>query len=92
MEREALLSRLHQLHTTDLGSKRIRRNLGLDVEDVVGWCKGQIENSNREITRTGKNWYVYMDDCVLTVNAHSCTIITAHKKQDSPAYKPREEP
>lgn len=84
MEREALLSRLHQLHTTGLGIERIKRNLGLDAEDVVGWCKEQIKNSSREITRTGKNWYAHMDDCVLTINAHSCTIITAHKKKDSP--------
>ncbi|MDR1592225.1 MAG: DUF3781 domain-containing protein, partial [Prevotellaceae bacterium] len=25
------------------------------------------------------NWYVSVDNCVITVNAHSYTIITAHK-------------
>lgn len=33
------------------------------------------------ITRRGKNWYVTVDDIVITVNAHSCTIITAHRKK-----------
>ncbi len=32
-------------------------------------------------TRKGKNWYVDADNCVITVNAYSFTIITAHKKK-----------
>ena len=31
------------------------------------------------IERNGKNWYVIIDDSVITVNASSYTIITAHK-------------
>jgi hypothetical protein len=31
--------------------------------------------------RRGKNWYVSAENCVITVNAHSYTIITAHKKR-----------
>jgi hypothetical protein len=31
------------------------------------------------IVRKGKNWYVSRDDFTLTINAHSHTIITAHK-------------
>ena len=32
-----------------------------------------------EIVRSGKNWYVSVKGAVITVNAHSCTIITAHR-------------
>ena len=73
-----LLNNLDKIHTTDLGIERIRKNLSIDVEDVVAWCKLKIESSN-QIVRRGKNWYVHVDDFVLTVNAHSYTIITAHK-------------
>lgn len=72
-----LLANINQVHTTELGADRIRKNLKLYITDVVAWSKSKIENSNN-ITRVGKNWYVYIDDIVLTVNAHSYTIITAH--------------
>ena len=36
----------------------------------------------RVITRNGKNWYISIDACKITVNAHSYTIITAHKEKD----------
>ena len=74
-----LLANLDKIHTTELGVGRIKKNLNLDVEDVVEWCKDKIKKSD-SITRKGKNWYVDVDGCILTINAHSFTIITAHKK------------
>ncbi|MEL7646622.1 MAG: DUF3781 domain-containing protein [Sedimentibacter sp.] len=74
-----LLSNLDQLHTTDLGTERIRKNLRLDTDDVVSWCKGKIKAAHASIKRKGKNWYIAVDDCEITVNAHSYTIITAHR-------------
>jgi len=79
MENDLLIN-LNKLHTTELGLVRIKRNLNLDSEDVVAWCKEKISNSN-EIVIKGKNWYVYFDDVEITINAHSFTIITAHKKK-----------
>lgn len=73
-----LLENLDKLHTTELGIERIRRNLSLDVEDVVKWCREQVNSAQAEISRKGKNWYVRVDGCVITVNAYSYTIITAH--------------
>lgn len=76
-----LLQNLNKVHTTPMGLDRIRRNLGFgdDVADVVAWCKNQIENPASLITRKGKNWYVKVNGCIITVNAYSYTIITAHK-------------
>jgi hypothetical protein len=71
---------IESLHTTPLGEVRIKRNLGLNTDDVVTWCKSATANA-KEITRKGKNWYVYGNVFVLTINAHSNTIITAHKHQ-----------
>lgn len=77
-----LLKNLDKLHTTELGVERIKRNLSLDAgtDDVVNWCKTIINSANAVITRNGKNWYVNIDNCIITVNAYSYTIITAHKK------------
>lgn len=77
---ELLLSNLDQLHTTDLGAERTRKNLRLDTDNVVGWCREKIEARNANITRKGKNWYITVDGCEIAVNAHSYTIITAHKR------------
>ncbi len=77
-----LLKNLDKLHTTELGIERIKRNLSLDIDDVVGWCKTKINSANVSITRNGKNWYVNVDSCILTVNAYSYTIITAHREKN----------
>ena len=34
-----LLENINKLHTTELGIIRIRKNLNLDTDDVVQWCK-----------------------------------------------------
>ncbi|WES36646.1 DUF3781 domain-containing protein [Ruminiclostridium papyrosolvens DSM 2782] len=77
---ELLLSNLDKLHTTDLGTERILKNLHLDTADVVGWCRGKIKAPKASITRKGKNWYITSDNCEFTINAHSYTIITAHRR------------
>ncbi len=79
-----LLNNLDKLHTTELGIVRIKRNLSLATDNVVDWCKSKIKSPNANITRNGKNWYINVDNCIITVNAYSYTIITAHKKKQSP--------
>ncbi len=74
-----LVENVDRLHTTEMGAERIRRNLGLAAVDVVQWCKALILNKNTQIERTGKNWYAVAANYRVTVNAHSYTIITAHK-------------
>lgn len=76
--KQELLQVLEQLHTTPLGAARIRRNLHLAEQDVVGWCRQTIRQPGSTVTRQGKNWYVEADGCRITVNAGSRTIITAH--------------
>ena len=74
-----LIKNIDKIHSTELGIMRIKRNLGLETDDVVNWCKDKIIKMN-EINRIGKNWYVSYDKIIITINAHSYTIITAHKK------------
>ena len=76
-----LLKNLDKLHTTELGVERIKKNLCLDTDDVVYWCKTKMNSPNAVITRNGKNWYVNVENYILTVNAYSYTIITAHMEK-----------
>lgn len=73
-----LIANIDQLHTTELGEKRIKKNLNLNSDDAVGWCKETIKYADI-IMRQGKNWYAYHKGVAITINAHSYTIITAHK-------------
>lgn len=72
---------IDKLHTTELGFMRIKKNLSLDTDMVVDWCRDKIKSSNATITREGKNWYIDVEGCIITVNAYSYTIITAHKEK-----------
>ena len=74
-----LMNHIEKLHTTDLGAERIKRNLQLDIDDVIEWCKVRIMSRDAKMERIGKNWYVTIDNCKITVNAHSYTIITVHR-------------
>ncbi|MBQ8597397.1 MAG: DUF3781 domain-containing protein [Lachnospiraceae bacterium] len=76
-----LLMHLDKLHTTELGIIRIKRNLALDIDDVVSWCREAIQNPDATVQRRGKNWYVTVNGHVITVNAYSYTIITTHKEK-----------
>ena len=76
----SLIENLEKLHTTELGNRRIQKNLSLTTDKTVDWCKDKINSPEAFVSRTGKNWYVEADGCVITINAYSYTIITAHKK------------
>lgn len=73
----SLYENVERIHTTELGVKRIKRNLGLADIDVVAWCKEKVKDAD-DVTRKGKNYYVRTDNAVMTINASSFTIITAH--------------
>ncbi|MDR0474646.1 MAG: DUF3781 domain-containing protein [Treponema sp.] len=72
-----LIANINRIHTTELGIVRIKRNLALQTDDVLTWCKRKIRKADK-IYKKGKNWYVSGENHVITINAHSYTIITAH--------------
>jgi hypothetical protein len=59
-----LIMSIDLLHTTELGAERIKRNLGLTIDDVVAWCRQNILSAEN-IQRKGKNWYVYADKSII---------------------------
>lgn len=73
-----LIDNIDRIHTTQMGIDRIRKNLKLNTDDVVGYCKDLIMNRNCHIYQQGKNWYCEIDNVRITVNSYSYTIITAH--------------
>ena len=79
--KEILLSNIDKLHTTEIGIDRIKRNLKINTENVVKYCKEKILDNNFNIYKQGKNWYCEVDNIIITVNSYSYTIITAHTKK-----------
>ena len=74
---EILRSNLNRLHTTPLGAERIRKNLKIDCDDVVEYCRRMISDKSCKNAKTGKNFYCETENAVITVNSFSYTIITA---------------
>ena len=78
MNKEILLSNIDKVHTTEMGNERIKKNLKLNTNDAVGYCKNKVLDKNCNIYKQGKNWYCEIDDIKITINSYSYTIITAH--------------
>ena len=55
----SLLENTDKIHTTQMGVGRIKRNLKLDTDDVVGYCISKIKDKNSKISRKGKNSVSY---------------------------------
>jgi hypothetical protein len=83
IDHNVLLVNSNSIHTTEMGLVRISKNLNVKKEGIVEWCKKQITHPASIITRKGKNWYISINKTVFTVNAHSYTIITAHKVKNT---------
>ena len=78
LNKDILLSSIDKIHTTEMGIDRIKKNLKLNTNDVVEFCKNKILDKNCNIYKQGKNWYCEIDNIKITINSYSYTIITAH--------------
>ena len=81
MNKEILLLNIDKVHTTKMGIDRIKKNLKLDTNDVVDYCKNKVLDERCFIYKKGKNWYCEIDNIRITINSYSYTIITAHKEK-----------
>ncbi len=77
-DKELLIPHIDELHTTPLGVERIKRNLKFDSNDVVNYIKSLILEKNCIVYKKGKNFYCQFNQILITVNANSYTVITAH--------------
>lgn len=78
LNKDILLSSIYKIHTTEMGIDRIKKNLKLNTNNVVEFCKNKILDKNCNIYKQGKNWYCEIDNIKITINSYSYTIITAH--------------
>ncbi len=78
MHKKVLIENIDKIHTTEMGIDRIQKNLGID-EEPVGYCISKLRQDNAKVEKEGKNYYVNVDNCRITINSSSFTIITAHK-------------
>ena len=78
MHKSVLLENVEKIHTTEMGVGRIQKNLGIS-EEPVGYCISKLKKEDSVVKKEGKNYYVTVDDAIITINSSSFTIITAHK-------------
>ncbi|OUQ51201.1 MULTISPECIES: DUF3781 domain-containing protein [Lachnoclostridium] len=76
--KKILLDNIDKIHTTEMGVGRIKRNLKIDTDDVVEYCKNKMLDKKCNIYKRGKNWYCEVENIKITINSDSYTIITAH--------------
>lgn len=77
-DKQVLLDNIDKVHTTQMGIDRIKKNLKLNTNNVVEYCKNKVLDKNCNIYKQGKNWYCEIDNIIITINSFSYTIITAH--------------
>lgn len=80
-DKQILLDNINKVHTTEIGINRIIKNLKLNTNDVVEYCKNKVLDKNCNIYKQGKNWYCEIENIIITINSYSYTIITAHIKR-----------
>lgn len=78
MNKKVLIENIDKIHTTEMGVGRIQKNLGI-TDEPVGYCISKLKKEDSKVTKEGKNYYVDVDGCTITINSSSFTIITAHK-------------
>lgn len=77
-DKKILLDNIDKIHTTKMRVDRIKRNLKIDSDDVVKYCKNKMLDKKCNIYKQGKNWYCEVENIKITINSYSYTIITAH--------------
>lgn len=77
-DKKILLDNIDKIHTTKMGADRIKRNLKIDSDDVVEYCKNKMLDKKCNIYKQGKNLYCEVENIKITINSYSYTIITAH--------------
>lgn len=81
VDKQILLDNINKVHTTEMGINRIIKNLKLNTNDVVEYCKNKVLDKNCNIYKQGNNWYCEIENIIITINSYSYTIITAHIKR-----------
>lgn len=57
-DEKVLLNNIDKVHTTEMGIERIKRNLKIDVVDVVEYCKNKVLDRKCNIYKQEKTGIV----------------------------------
>ena len=68
-DKQILLDNISKVHTTEMGIDRIKKNLKLNTNDVVEFCKNKILDKNCNIYKQSKNWYCEIDNIKITIES-----------------------
>ena len=66
-DKQILLDNINKVHTTEMGINRIIKNLKLNTNDVVEYCKNKVLDKNCNIYKQGKNWYCEIENIIITI-------------------------
>lgn len=80
VDKDILLTNIDKIHTTELGIIRIKKNLKIDVMDVIDYLKNEIIKNDSIVYKNGKNFYCMIDGIIITINSYNYSVITAHIK------------
>lgn len=67
-DKQILLDNINKVHTTEMGNNRIIKNLKLNTNDGVEYCKNKVLDKNCNIYKQGKNWYCEIENIIITIN------------------------
>ena len=73
-----LLSHLDEIHTTDLGYRRIAKATDMPGNIFIDYIKDIVKKSETKITKIGKNYYLYFKNLKVTINSYNYCVITVH--------------
>ncbi len=77
--REEILNNAEYIHATSMAALRINHNLKLDITNHVDWFIAIVKDEKNKIERKGRNYYITYNDAIITLNANSFTLLTAHR-------------
>ena len=73
-DKQILLDNISKVHTTEMGINRIIKNLKLNTNDVIEYCKNKVLDKNCNIYKQDKNWYCEIENIIITINSYSYAI------------------
>ena len=78
VEKKVLETNIDKVWISDEVKERVSKNLGIDYVDELEYCKKKIIDPNSEISKFGLNYYCRNGNIVITINASTYRIVTAH--------------
>lgn len=77
-DKKILFDNIDKIYIIEMGIDRIKRNLKIDIVDVVEYCKNKVLDKNCNIYKQGKNWYCEVENIKIIINLYSYIIIIVY--------------